>query len=111
MTPIFLNIYPLLNKNLLRLAGQDGKRCAGWFFLSCDTARFTFDDWHPMPHPAPKRFLYAAGRDTASCAKFHQHSGDPYLSRQGAKPIAMTMLPAHKTKDTHKIPSFVAQQE
>ncbi len=50
-----------------------------------------------------------ADQDTASCAKFHQHSGDPYLSRHGAKPIAMSMLSAHKTKDTHRIPSFVTQ--
>jgi SRSO17 transposase len=51
----------------------------------------------------------SADKDTAPCAKFHQHSGYPYLSRYGPKPVAMSMLPTKKTNKNHRVSSFVTQ--
>ncbi len=50
-----------------------------------------------------------ADQDTASRAKFHQHSGDPYLSRHSPKPFTMSMLPTGKTNEIQRAPSFVTQ--
>lgn len=51
----------------------------------------------------------ATDKDTAPCAEFYQHSGDPYRSRYGPKPVAMSMLPTHKSNKIHRASPFVTQ--